>query len=148
MSHLFDMPIMPMNLSFQEKSLWVMLLGLLAAFGFYFPAVARTQSVDVMPYQVLLFALAVALLVVVQVVGHVLIALVDRRSESDERDRMIELKGTRNAAYVLAAGVFIALCAAPATRGNFLIAHLLLGAWLAAQLVQIGSQLVMYRRGS
>ena len=61
---------------------------------------------------------------------------------------MIELKGTRNAAYVLATGVFLALCAALLTEGNFVFSHVLLGAWVLAQLVQIGSQLVLYRRGA
>jgi hypothetical protein len=135
------------QLSFHEKSLWVMGLGLIAAFGFYFNAVLPTRSLDVMPYQVVLFSLAVGLLVLVQIAGHALIALVDRRSDPlDERDRLIALKGTRNGAWVLATGVFFALCVAPATHGNFVLAHALLGAWVLAQLAEIGSQLVLYRR--
>jgi hypothetical protein len=88
------------------------------------------------------------MLVVAQVVGHALIAVAGRRTETDERDRLIELKGTRNAAYVLATGIFLALCAALLTRGNFVFTHVLLGFWVLAQLVEIGSQLVLHRRGA
>ena len=70
------------------------------------------------------------------------------RYHEDERDELIALKGSRNGAYVLAAGVFFALCAAVFIPGNFAFTHLLLGFWVLAQLVEIGSQLVMYRRGA
>ncbi|MGH8758216.1 MAG: hypothetical protein ACREVW_01670 [Burkholderiales bacterium] len=137
-----------MDLSFQEKSLWLLLVSLVAGFGFYFGSVLPTDAVDVMPHQVVVFALAVVMLVILQIVGHVVIALVDRRTATDERDRLIELKGARNAAYVLATGVFLALCAALVTKGNFVFTHVLLGFWALAQLVEIGSQLFLHRRGA
>jgi hypothetical protein len=61
---------------------------------------------------------------------------------------LIELYGTRNGAYVLAAGAFFALCTALFTQGNFVFMHVLLGFWVLAQLVEIGSQLLLYRRGA
>jgi hypothetical protein len=137
-----------MSLSFQEKSLWLMFVALIAGFGFYFVTVLPADAANVAPQQVVLFTLAVVLLVIVQIVGHVAIAIVDRRTETDERDRLIGLKGTRNAAYVLATGVFLALCAALVTEGNFVYTHVLLGSWVLAQLVEIGSQLFLYRRGA
>jgi hypothetical protein len=137
-----------MDLSFQEKSLWLMLVSLVAGFGFYFVTVLPMDAANVMPQQVVLFAVAVVMLVILQIAGHIVIALVDRRTETDERDRLIELKGTRNATYVLATGVFFALCAAIMTEGNFIFTHLLLGFWVLAQLVEIGSQLFLYRRGA
>jgi len=137
-----------MNLSFHEKSLWLMFVSLVGVFGAYFAMVLPTHTVDVMPHQVALFVLAVVLLVIMQIVGHIVIAIVDRRTQTDERDRLIELKGTRNAAYVLATGVFLALCATLLTKGNFIFAHLLLGFWVLAQLVEIGSQLFLHRRGA
>ena len=137
-----------MSLSFQEKSLWVMLVGLVAAFSFYFASVLPTSAVNVMPEQVVYFVLAVVFLVITQIVGHIIIATMDRRSERDERDRLIALKGIRNGDYVLATGVFLALCVALLTNGNFVFTHVLLGAWVVAQLVEIGSQLFLYRRGA
>jgi hypothetical protein len=135
-----------MNTTFREKSLWVTLLGLVAAFGLYFIAVLPTASRDVMPGQVALFVVVTALLVTTQVVGQIVVALVDRRMQVDERGRLIQLKGTRNGSYVLATGVFFALCAGVMTDGNFLFTHVLLAFWVIAQMVEIASQLYLYRR--
>lgn len=137
-----------MDLTFEEKSLWVLLLGLLGVYGYYFSMVLPTDAVNVMPQHKVLFAVAVAYLVASQVVGHILIAIVDPRDETDERDRLIELKGTRVGSWVLAAGVFITLVVAVQTEGNFLFTHVLLGSWVLSQLVEIGSQLYLYRRGA
>jgi hypothetical protein len=130
-----------------------MLIGLVVCFGWYFyctlSAILPTPAaVDVMPHQIVLFAVAVVFLTVTQVAGHCLLAIVDRRTETDERDRLYELQGTRNAAYVLATGVFFALWTAVATKGNFLFTHVLLAFWVLAQLVEIVSQLWLYRRSA
>ncbi len=141
-----------MNLSFQEKSLWVVFFGLIVASGWYTYTISESMvptelAVDVMPHQVGLFIVAVVLLIIVQIVGHVAIAVVDRRADTDERDRLIGLKGTRNGAFVLATGAFFALTAAMLTKGNFVSSHVLLGFWVLAQLTETGSQLFFYRRG-
>jgi hypothetical protein len=125
-----------------------MFASLIAAFGFYFRAVLPTRTANVLPHQVVLFVVAVVLLVVLQIAGHIVMAIVDRRTETDERDRLIALKGTRNAAYVLATGVFLSLNAAVLTQGNFVFTHVLLASWVLAQLTETGSQLAMYRRGA
>lgn len=147
-----------MNLSFQEKSLWLMLASLVIAFGCYFvnvlgahaalPAQPPDLARDLAPAHLTLFVAAVILLVVLSVAGHVVIALAERNPQSDERDRLIALKGTSYASYVLATGVFLALTTAAFTKGNFAFTHVLLAFWVLAQLVAIGSQLVMYRRGA
>ncbi|MFV1988380.1 MAG: hypothetical protein ACC682_13955 [Gemmatimonadota bacterium] len=137
-----------MDLSFHEKSLWLMFGSLVTVFAFYFGSVLPNDAADVMPQQVVMFVLAIIVLVIMQVAGHVVIAMVDRRTETDERDRLIELKGTRNAGYVLATGVFLSLSLALISEGNFVFTHVLLGFWVLAQLVEIGSQLILYRRGA
>lgn len=142
-----------MSMTFHEKSLWVTLAGLLVAFGGYFYSVSSTilptpAARDVMPHQAGLFIAATILLVLILVAGHIVIAVIDRRTEADERDRWIELKGERYGSYVLASGVFLALCSALMTEGNAIMAHVLLGSWVLAQGVAIASQIVLYRRGS
>lgn len=136
-----------MNLTFKEKSLWLTAATLLIGLGFYFVLALGTHrsGINVMPQHVVFFALAVVLLVLTQIIGHVLIALTDRDAATDERDRAIALRATRNGAYVLACGVFFALVTAVVTEGNFLFVHVLLGFWLVAQLAEIGSQLYLYR---
>ena len=137
-----------MGTSFQEKSLWLMLVSLIVCSGLYFGAGLPSPSANVRPDQMVLFGLAVGLLVVLQIVGHLAIVVLDRRTQTDERDRLIGLKATRNAAYVLATGVFFALCAALWTSGNFVFTHVLLGSWVLAQLVETGSQPYLHRRGA
>lgn len=137
-----------MDLSFQEKSLWVAFAGLIGAFGFYFITVLPSHEANVMPEQVGLFILIVVFLVVTQIIGHAAMAIRDRRTEPDERARLIELKGSRNGSYVLASGVFFALSVAVFTEGNFIFTHLLLAFWVLAHLVEIGSQLILHRRGA
>ena len=136
-----------MNLSFQEKSLWLMFVSLGGVFGFYFVMVLPADMVDVKPQQVGLFVLAVVVLVIMAITGHIVIAIVNRHLETDERDRLIALKGVRNGACGLATGVFLALCVAVLTEGNFMFTHVLLGFWVLAHLVEIGSPLFLLRRG-
>jgi hypothetical protein len=147
-----------MNLSFKEKSLWLMLISLLVAFGLYFGrtlpehfALAQSAEHERALWMTLAhanrFAVAVMIIVALSVVGHVLIALIDRHRETDERDRLISLIGARNGGFVLACGVFFALVAAVHTRGNFIFAHVLMLGWVAAELVNIGTQLWLHRRG-
>jgi cytochrome b subunit of formate dehydrogenase len=137
-----------MGLSFQEKSLWLQFVSLIAVFGLYFSTVLPTDTMIVLPHQVGLFVGMVVLLVILMVTGHILIAIIDRRTGTDERDQLFELKGERNSSYVLATGVFLSLCAAVFVEGNFVFTHLLLGFWVLAQLIEIGSQLYFYRRGA
>lgn len=135
-------------MSFQEKSLWLTFTALLVAFGWYFATVLPAQGDRLLPEQVTTFFVAVAVLVVAQIAGHVVIAIADRRTRPDERDRWIQTKGARNGSYVLATGVFFSLCTAVLIEGNFWFAHVLLGSWVLAQLVEIASQLAMHRRGA
>lgn len=135
-------------MSFHEKSLWLMSVSLLAFAAFYFGTALPQSNADVVPQQILRFVCALTLMVAVQVIGHVIIAIRDRRSNTDERDWLIELRGRRNGSYVLAVGVSMSLLAALCIKGNFLFTHLLLAFWIFAQLVEYVSQIVMHRRGA
>jgi len=137
-----------MDMAYREKSLWLVGLSLILVFSLYFWWVLPAPTADVLPNQVGLFVGAVILLVALQVVGHGLIAVLDRRTETDERDRLIGLIGERNGSFVLAVGVFLSLCAAVFTQGNFLFTHVLLAFWVLASLVSIGTSLWLYRRGA
>ena len=137
-----------MGLSFQEKSLWLMFVSLIGCFGFYLAMALPPDATYIRSEQMVLFAVAVGFLVIFQIVGHALIAILDRRTETDERDRLIGLKGSRNAGFVLATGVACSLWLAVITTGNFLFTHVLLAFWVLAELVGIATQLVLHRRGA
>ena len=137
-----------MSFSFREKSLGLMFVTLAVTFTLYFATVLPLKAPNVQPQHVALFALAVVILTIIAIAGHVIIAILDRRTATDERDRLIELKGKRNASYVMATGVFLALCIPLLTPGTFLLTHVLLGFWVLAQLTEIGSQLILLRHGA
>ena len=139
-----------MNLSFHEKSLRLTFATVAAAFALYFALVLPHASWSgiVGPGEVALFVAVVLALVVLQVAGFVMIAIADRRTRTDERDRLVALKGSRNGGFVLACGVFVALCLAVAyPASNFAFTHVLLAFWVAAQLVDTGTQIVLQRTG-
>src|SRR5688572_4450263 len=113
-----------MHISFREKSLWLLLISLLAAFALYFASVLPARVANVASTHVMSFIGMLILLVAVQVVGHVVLAIANRRElqariHSDERDVLISLKSTRLASYILAVGVFCSLCVALLVPGNF-----------------------------
>ena len=142
-----------MSITFREKSLWITLTGLCLTFGGYFYSAYSTSlylpvAKDLAPQHAGLFIGVTAVLVLILVVGHIVIAVLDKRTEPDERDRTIELRAGNYGSFVLATGVFLALCAALMTEGNAIMAHVLLGFWVLAEGVEIVSQLILYRRGS
>jgi len=142
-----------MNLTFRERSLWLVLLSLIVAFGLYFASVLPTQLTNVTPPHVMTFIGMLILLVIIQIIGNAVLAIASRRElsakvQSDERDVLINLKSTRLASYVLTVGVFCSLCIALLVPGNFIFVHVLLAFWVLAQTVEILSQLILYRRGA
>src|SRR4051794_25345054 len=95
-----------------------MFVTLIGAFGLYFVKALLERStaepeliqgLNVQPTQVIQFIVVVGLMVVVQTIRMIAIAIADRRSGTDERDRWFALKGTRNGSYVLATGVAFSL---------------------------------------
>lgn len=135
-----------MNLTFQEKSLWLMFVAIAVIYGGYFFAVLPPGSPDVHAGHVVLFAGTVASLLIIAAVGHAVIAAMRKPEMQDERDQIIALKGTRNGSFVLGTGVFVSIITALVVDGNFWSTHVLFAALVLSELVEIGSQLFLYRR--
>jgi hypothetical protein len=142
-------------MSFHEKTLWLQGATLTAVFIIYFAYALDAHALDVRPEHVAAFTGMVVLLVLAQVAGAIALKVGEKiagqsedRIDTDERDRLIGLKGTRNGSFVLATGVFCSLCLAVISHGNFAFTHTLLAFWVLAQLVEIGTQLFLYRRGA
>jgi hypothetical protein len=51
-----------MSLSFQEKSLWTMLVSMVLVFSFYFSNAFSTAASNLLPHHLFLFAIAIVLL--------------------------------------------------------------------------------------
>ena len=137
-----------MPTTFQEKSLRLMFLAVLLLFGGYFAIALPHATIDVSPPHIVLFTVVVVLLVAVAVAGHVVMVVLRRPEEADERHRLIELRGQAGASYVLGVGVLASIFCALLVEGNFWSTHLLLGALVLAQLTEYGIQLLIYRRES
>lgn len=144
-------------MSFREKSLWVMLLAMAVATFFYGHAVAYVghRQFETVPFlamtvdapMVAMFHIAVAVLVAFAILGHLLVVLFDHRTDEDERDRLIALKGARVGGIVLAVGVFLSLWLAVVSTGNFGFTQLLLAFWVLAQMGDYALQLWLQRQG-
>lgn len=135
-----------MGLTFHEKSLWLMFIAISAIYGTYFALVLPPGSPDVHAGQVVVFAGTVVSLIIVAAVGHAVIAAMRKPEMQDERDQIIALKGTRNGAFVLGTGVFVSIVTALVVDGNFWSTHVLFAFLVLSELVEIASQLVLYRR--
>jgi hypothetical protein len=139
----------PMNASFEEKSVWITLLGMVAVFGGYFTIAARMLAAGVreMPAFVALFAVATALLVIVLVAAHVAVAIASRPEGRDERDRLISWRAEHNSSWVLGVGVVSAIFALATPLDRVWVAHGLLVSLFLAEVASHVLQLYYYRRG-
>ena len=142
---------------FREKTAWISFVTMLLVFGAFFGALVTGRlpgfGMATFHYLILSVAAVIALQVALGVVARVL-AGADAASPKDERERLIELKATRIAFYVLIAGVL---------GGNFFAIHtpvfgaphigaprvalVTLAAVVLADLVKSASQIIYFRRG-
>lgn len=138
-----------MSASFEEKSVWIQLIGTVVVLGSYFVVAARMLSmgVTVLIAYAPLFSVAVGLLVVVLVVGHIIVAIAGKPEGRDERDRLIGWRAGSNSSWILGTGVFAAGTGLVFSVGNVWIAHLLMLSMLLSEVVRFTLQLVYYRRG-
>jgi small-conductance mechanosensitive channel len=139
-------------MSFREKSAWISLVLILVMFGAYFRTVSQVVSGETSRASASDWMLGLVLgFLVLEVVFHLAIAIQsprDARAPKDERERLISLKATRIAYFVLMIGALLSL---------FSYWHLEMGAWstsqhvflsiVFAEFVKFAAQIVFFRRG-
>ncbi|HEX2513245.1 MAG TPA: hypothetical protein VH257_00975 [Chloroflexota bacterium] len=139
-----------MDMSFEEKSAWIVLCSLVGVFGLYFLVAARMLTAgvtDAVAPFVPLFAVVVVLLVIVLAVGHAAAAIVARPDGPDERDKQIERRAESGSSWILAVGVLAAAFGLALPLGRAWIANGLLMALFVSEVVSYGLRLYFYRRG-
>lgn len=138
-----------MSASFEEKSVWIQLVGTTIGLGAYFVVAGMmyTSGVRALPAYVPLFTVAVILIVLLLVVGHILAAIMSRPAGRDERDRLIEWRAESNSGWLLATGVLGAVTAMIFSLDTVWIAHLLLLSLFVSEALGLILRLVYYRRG-
>lgn len=147
------------SLSFKEKSLWGTLAALVTLSFLYFWSVVEMAAAGVTDLRAL-GGLGIGLAVVfilVEIVYHLLIAgFSPKEAEAgeDERDRLIELKGSRIGGFLLGLGVVFTIghiamgtLFDEASGNEFVTVNLLLFALALSEIGKYIAQLAYYRRG-
>jgi len=148
MSNIFDMePTMP-NLTYEERSLYGMLVADLAVYIPYILQSARTNSLG-------RIAGTLFLLIVVQIVLQIIIAVATRSRLQDERDQLIRLRGYRAGYIAFASCIVIGLGILwlhtllgplPTQRMAIHFLSVMFGMLIVADVTRIITQLIAYRR--
>jgi len=137
-------------MSFREKSAWVSFSCLLVFGGFWLRNVIRIEVYNVPDRNPMLaFFSLLGALILTEIVLHIVIAMRDpkeARTPKDERERLIDLKATRVAFYVLMAGGWLSIGTLHLNFDRLRIADSVLGAIIAAELVKFAAQIALYRR--
>jgi len=138
-------------MSFREKSTWVLLVATLVVYGWYFATTlgealgaGTPASVD----NVRLFG-AVVVMVVLSIVAHIVIAILSPKDAdaSDERDRLIELRGDQRGGILTTIALFSTLGLVMTGASVFWIAHMALAGLVVSEIVKAVFKLIDYRRG-
>ena len=138
-------------MSFREKSAWITFVLILGAFGTYFLNVAAHLLSPAYPHynNFSLFIGLLVAIVVLEIVLHLLAAArspQDASTPEDERERLIALKATRPAFFVLVAGALLAIGTIHLGADSGLLVHAVLFAIWIAELTRYGAQIYYYRR--
>ena len=138
-----------MDTSFEEKSVWIQLSSLVVGLGGYLvvAGLMLSDGVSALPAFVPVFAVAVVLIVAVNVAGHVVAAIVSGADEADERDRLIGWRAESRSSWILGVGVIGAIIALIVSVDGVWVAHLLLISLFCSEAAKEVLQIVDYRRG-
>ena len=134
---------------YREKTAWLSLLAMVAAFVPYF-MVSAAGPPPPMPglHQLALFAAAVTVQVIILAAGHAYLRLASRNDAvvaRDERDREIERQAITWAYYVLISGIIIVGFIMPFTSPGWGIVNAALLAVVAAEAVHYAGIALSYR---
>jgi hypothetical protein len=138
-----------MDASFEEKSVWITLLGLVVTFGFYFSVAGQMMAegiTTVMAYAPV-FTATVALLVAILIAAHIAVAIASRPDGRDERDRVIGWRAENNSSWLAASGIFLAIVALAFPIERVWIANGLLLSLFFAEVAKRSLQIYYYRQG-
>jgi hypothetical protein len=138
--------------SFREKSIVTQIVMILAVYGYFGvrlwgfwdqPSTSSAVAATVIAIGALI-GITICM-IIIGVASHIALALYARPETPDERDRVIGLRGSRNACGVLAVGVWCVLFLAITHASYGLLFYAIMGIFVLAELVRLGSQLFYYR---
>jgi hypothetical protein len=137
-------------MSFREKSAWISLVSVGGIYAFYFWSVfhsgARASGFQYVGLLETVIALAVVQTTLMIAVS--IFAPKEARAPRDEREKLIDLKATRFAYFVLAGSIACACFFRGFPRPIIFDANALLFILVVAEILRSGCQIVQYRRGN
>lgn len=137
-------------MSFREKSAWIFLISISLVLGFFFLHVPWTLTPPSMPGLVRGLFYCIIALVVIEIVGHIIIAALapeDARSAKDERERLIDLKATRTAYIVYVIGSLLAISTIHHGANKIFITYAVFLAFVIGEVVKHALRIFYHRRG-
>ena len=149
-------------MSYEEKNLTVSLSSYLLIIGFYIIKWVNAYQQGGLQAKVIfaLWATVIIANILVNIIGNILtniifsiIHAVKTRSEvpermvTDERDKLIQLKGSKISYIVFSVGVFLAMLSFMFAEPPLIMFSLIILFSLIAEIVGVISQLVLYRKG-
>ncbi len=144
----------PAATTFRERSLVVQIVSILAVYGFFGvrlwdfwdkPSMSSAFAGAIMVF--VLIGITICM-IIINIASHVALAFYARPERPDERDRVIGLRGSRNAYGALAVGIWCVLYLAIADVSHGALLYAIMGVFALAELVRLGSQLLYYRLGA
>ena len=150
-------------MSFQQKNITVSLVNFILIMGFFlFRVIQMLQSDSFTSANIFrLWGITIGFAIVVTIIGTILTHIVSAIIEAirtgkddpkiedfeDERDQLIDLRGTRVTYTVSSIGVFLSMLTFVFDQPPLVMFTLLIFFGLVAQIVGDISRLVLYRRG-
>ena len=138
-------------MAFREKSAWLVLATMLAAYGLYFALIlARHPAGHDTLSMLWLFGGITLVQIIAVVVGATIISARtprEARARADERDRAIARRGAAAGYYVLMVGMVLVGVVMPFADTGVRIINAALFALVLAEAVRQGVILSSYRRG-
>jgi hypothetical protein len=139
-------------MAFREKTAWVSLATYAIVFGGYFVTVwqAWDESWDRGQSLGLMIGAIIALVILAIIFNTALALFFPREADAraDEREVMIDLKAERIASHTLSALLVCVTGTLIIGWNPYLVANLLMGAMVIAEVVKDIAQIVYFRRGA
>lgn len=139
-------------MSFREKMHWVSFLAIIGGFSAYFISLWYGQGAGGTDnsYYFGLLVLIIGGIIIAMTVAAIIMAIGnigDAKAVQDERDRNIHARGTLAAYYTLLLGCWALIAASFLGTSPFFLINMLLAIIVMAEIIRIGTQLYLYRRG-
>jgi hypothetical protein len=140
-------------MSFREKTHWVALIVITCAFGWYFfrlHTVMPRGPGNIAASGGLLTIITIGIILAMTVIIGTIAAINpgDAHTKADERDRTIHWRGTHYAYYPIVLGTWLCIWMIFSGFGTPTILNTLLAVVVFAELVRIGTQIYLYRKGA